>query len=61
MWTWENPPERPDFLKVFRPVTDDQLWYWINHELDLRTRDQDVSAETLVEIIKKHFEIGSRT
>jgi len=47
-------------MKVFRPVTDEQLWCWISQELDLQTRDQDVCAETLVEIIRKHFEIGSR-
>lgn len=60
MWTWENP-DQPDTWKVFRPVTEDQLWYWINAELDLQTQDQDVCAATLVEIIQKHFEIGSRT
>jgi len=59
MWEWENP-DRPEAWKVFRPVADDQLWYWIIHELDLQTPDQDVCAETLVEVVRKHFEIGSR-
>jgi len=59
-WRWENPPGELEGMKVFRPVTDEQLWCWISQELDLQTRDQDVCAETLVEIIRKHFEIGSR-
>lgn len=59
MWSPEDKAVDAE-LKVFRPVTDEQLWYWINHELDLQTSDQDVCAETLVEVIRKHFEIGSK-
>lgn len=59
MWTLEDGLA-PETWKVFRPVTEEQLWYWINQEMDLRTQDQDVSAATLVEAIQKHFEIGSR-
>lgn len=58
MWSPEDKAVDAE-LKVFRPVTDEQLEYWLNHELGVPL-DHPLEPRTVVEAIRKHFEIGSR-
>ena len=58
MWSPEDKAVDAE-LKVFRPVTDEQLEYWLNHELGVPL-DHPLEPRTVVEAIRKHFEIGSK-
>lgn len=58
MWTWENP-DAPESWQVFRPATDEQLEYWLNHELGVPL-DHPMEPRTVLDALRKHFEIGSR-
>lgn len=59
MWTHDKPaPKEGKGLTVFRPVTDEQLDYWLCEELGAAAKTK-VAAD-VVAIIRKHFEIGSR-
>jgi len=59
-WTEEDRLAPAGGLKVFRPVTDEQLEYWLNHELGV-PMDHPLEPKTVVEALRKHFEIGSCT
>jgi hypothetical protein len=56
-WTLENP-DQPEAWKVFRPVSTEQLNYWLEQELGAASKTK--TATDVVAAILKHFEVGSR-
>jgi hypothetical protein len=58
IWMRDNP-DAPEDCQVFRPVTDDQLKYWLSQELGVPL-DHPLEPAKVVAAIRKHFEIGSR-
>jgi hypothetical protein len=57
-WTWENP-DTPEEWKVFRPVTPEQLAYWVEQEVGVPL-DHPLEPAKVLAAVQKHFEIGSR-
>jgi hypothetical protein len=58
-WRHESKPgEKPDTWHVFRPVTDEQLEYWLDQELG--KAPGPLPPREVVAAIRKHFDIGSR-